>query len=312
MRQSAAQQVRDAAIGSGNPAKIGIPRAFYYHSYPRLWETLFREFGAVPVVSQRSTQRTVEKASAISEAEHCLPNKIFDAHLADLVDRVDVVFVPRILSMLKGHLECPKLGALADAARAEIAKDIEVLTIDIDENKKPLIKSLVELGRKLDVPKKAARIAAAKAVEAMEAEQAKLGKKGAQKEGGHGPRVLILGHPYTLHDEFFAGPILRELASLGVQVELISFSRSTIPASLIRWGVANKMYHRLSTVKREECAGVIQLTTFNCGCDSMVIEIFREQMREKGMPYMVLVLDEHSAQGGVQTRLEAFVDSLAS
>jgi predicted nucleotide-binding protein (sugar kinase/HSP70/actin superfamily) len=298
------------AIHSDISKKIGIPRAFYYYSYPRLWETLFQELGAVPVISRPSTQRTVEKAAAVSETEHCLPNKLFDAHLADLVGRVDMVFVPRILSTLKGHLACPKLGALADAARAEVAKDAEVLTIDIDENKKPLVKTLVELGRKLDVSKKAARAAAQKAVQAMGVAHAMMDNQGAPKEGGRGPQLLILGHPYTLYDKFLAGPILRKLANLRVQTELISFSKSDIPASFIRWGVANKMYHRLTTLKREECAGVIQISFFNCGCDSMLIEIFRRQMQEKGIPYMVLVLDEHFGQAGVETRLEAFVDSL--
>ena len=42
----------------------------------------------------------------------------------------------------------------------------------------------------------------------------------------------------------------------------------------------------------------------------MMIEIFRNILKEKNIPYMVIILDEHTAQAGTDTRLEAFVDSL--
>ncbi len=64
--------------------RIGIPRMFYYYIYPNLWETFFSELGMEPVVSGPSMIKTVQKASQISETEHCLPNKLFDAHLSEL------------------------------------------------------------------------------------------------------------------------------------------------------------------------------------------------------------------------------------
>jgi predicted nucleotide-binding protein (sugar kinase/HSP70/actin superfamily) len=41
-----------------------------------------------------------------------------------------------------------------------------------------------------------------------------------------------------------------------------------------------------------------------------MVEFFRELLREKKINYMVLIMDEHSALGGLETRLEAFVDSM--
>jgi predicted nucleotide-binding protein (sugar kinase/HSP70/actin superfamily) len=70
------------------------------------------------------------------------------------------------------------------------------------------------------------------------------------------------------------------------------------------------MYDTLRRLDPEKCIGVIQLSSFNCGCDSIVGEIFRGVLKEKGIPYMTLILDEHSAQAGVDTRLEAFIDSV--
>jgi predicted nucleotide-binding protein (sugar kinase/HSP70/actin superfamily) len=69
------------------------------------------------------------------------------------------------------------------------------------------------------------------------------------------------------------------------------------------------MHHHLQELNPADCAAVIQLTSFNCGCDSIVMEFHREILKNKGIPYMILVMDEHSAQAGIDTRIEAFVDS---
>ena len=71
------------------------------------------------------------------------------------------------------------------------------------------------------------------------------------------------------------------------------------------------MLHQLETLDASRFAGVVQITTFNCGCDAMMIELLREVAKKRRLPYLVLVVDEHTAEVGAQTRLEAFVDSLA-
>ncbi len=96
--------------------KIGILRTLYYFYYPEIWETFFSLIGCEPVMSEPTSRKTIEEAGKISEPEHCLPVKMFDAHLADLKDKADMIFVPRMLSSIKEHISCPKLGALPDVA----------------------------------------------------------------------------------------------------------------------------------------------------------------------------------------------------
>ena len=292
-------------LKKGQTYSIGITRTLYYFYYPGLWETFFRDLGMKIVVSKASTRKTVERAGLISEAEHCLPLKIFDAHLAEIVGKVDMVFVPRILSSLKGHISCPKLGALPDAAMADISRETRVLTIDINEDKVPLLTTLMSLGRKLGVNHSKTLAAARNAMEAMKVTREKMSPICRNENR----RFLILGHPYNLYDEYISGPILRKLESLDVGIELVSFDVEELPISPIRWDTCSKMYHALQRLVPEECAGVIQISSFNCGCDSIVMEVFRGVLKDKGIPYMVLVLDEHSAQAGMDTRIEAFVDS---
>jgi predicted nucleotide-binding protein (sugar kinase/HSP70/actin superfamily) len=280
---------------------------FFYYIYPGLWEAFFSELGMVPVVSRPSNIKTVEKASQISETEHCLPNKLFDAHLAELVGKVDMVFVPRILSTIKNHLSCPKFGPLPDAARADIARDTKVLSIEIDESRRPLSKSLMLLGKQLNSQKSQIRSAINSSLKAMESAKNSRVRSQKKKEG---PRFLLIGHPYVIHDNFIAGPILQKLEKMGGEVELISFAEEAPAKSYILWSTANLIYHTMKTLSREEYDGVIQLTVFNCGCDSMMIDTYRSLMKEKNIPFMYLMVDEHLAQSGMDTRVEAFVDSL--
>ncbi len=285
---------------------IGIPRALYYYLYPALWRTFFEQLGLRVVLSKPSAQKTIELAGLTSEAEHCLALKVLDAHLALLAGRVDALFVPRILSTLAGHMACPKLGALPDTARAGAAAGTDVLTIDIDERKSPIAETLHALAQMLGSDSAAGAAAAQTAIDAMAAARREI----AAAHAPAGPRLLLLGHPYILYDDFFSGRVIRKLESLQAGVELVAYGPAEVPETFIKWDTCAKMYKKLLTLTPDRYPGVIQLSSFNCGCDSIMMEFFRECLQNKGISYMVLVLDEHSSGGWIDTRLEAFVESL--
>jgi|SRR5690554_746150 len=56
--------------------------------------------------------------------------------------------------------------------------------------------------------------------------------------------------------------------------------------------------------------GVIQVLPFTCMPEIVAQSILPEIGKEFDLPVLYLVLDEHSGEGGVQTRIEAFVDLL--
>lgn len=285
--------------------KIGIPRAMHFYYHPRLWETFFEALGAEVVFSTPTTRRTVERASLISEAEHCLPVKLLDAHVEELGGKVDYVFVPRYLSTLKGYVSCAKLGALPDAAHSRLRGVTKVLMVEVDAARETLPESLARLGREMGFGRREVEAAAAKAIRAWE----EAHEKPAPARPGRA-RILLVAHPYILYDEYFVGPIVRKLEEMEVDVQRLIFPDRGISHSFILWDSCNKMFHAVSSLKPHEYAGVIQVSSFNCGCDSMTVEFFREEAKRKDIPFMVLMIDEHTAQGGMDTRLEAFVDSM--
>ncbi len=306
MRPAVFADLKTVVDGTGfTPLTIGIPRALYYFYYPSLFETFFTRLGHIPVLSGNSTRHTVEQAALISESEHCLPLKLLDAHLAELVGKVDRLFVPRLLSGLKGHIACPKLSALPDVAQAQFGDRTRILSLDIHEGTTPLRDSLLELGRRLGAEDSLIRNATEAALSALaEARRPPIRKPGQTKK-----RLLVISHPYNLHDDYISGPILATLKRLDVDVDLMPFDGEDIPPGNIKWDTCGKMIHHLKTLNPAEYAAVIQLTSFNCGCDSIVMEFNREILKNKGIPTMTFVVDEHAAQAGTETRLEAFVDS---
>jgi predicted nucleotide-binding protein (sugar kinase/HSP70/actin superfamily) len=96
-----------------------------------------------------------------------------------------------------------------------------------------------------------------------------------------------------------------------VPVEMMTFEEHNIKPGEILWCTFNKMNSRLKNLDMNKYAGVIQITTFNCGTDSMMTERFRRESRHSKIPYMLLMIDEHTGKAGIDTRLEAFVDSLS-
>jgi len=285
---------------------IGIPRALGHYLYPKLWETFFAELGMEVILSPPTSRRILEQAGLISEAEHCLPFKLFDAHVAELVGKVDMIFVPRILSMRKNHLSCPKLSVLPDNTRAYYGDAVQVLSTDIDVRKRPLSESLAHLGRLLNVEESIIQSATERALQVL---QRAAGTTISLNETAL-LRFLVVSHPYNLYDPYLSEMILNTLAAQGVGVETLSFDRQDMEPKPLVWDMCSVMYEGLRQLDPKTCAGVVEISSFNCGCDSIAGYLFRELLQEKGIPSMTLVLDEHAGQAGIETRLEAFVDSI--
>jgi predicted nucleotide-binding protein (sugar kinase/HSP70/actin superfamily) len=57
---------------------------------------------------------------------------------------------------------------------------------------------------------------------------------------------------------------------------------------------------------KDKVDGIILLSAFPCGPDSMVNELITRKV--KNVPMLNLVLDSQSGTAGIETRLESFVD----
>jgi predicted nucleotide-binding protein (sugar kinase/HSP70/actin superfamily) len=74
------------------------------------------------------------------------------------------------------------------------------------------------------------------------------------------------------------------------------------------WKAGQRFLQAARYIKRDPRLFAVHITNFGCGPDSFISHFFRDLM--SGKPYLQLEIDEHSADAGAITRLEAFLDSL--
>ena len=56
--------------------------------------------------------------------------------------------------------------------------------------------------------------------------------------------------------------------------------------------------------------GIITLTAFGCGPDSLMLEDIKRKSKNFNKPLLNLTIDEHTGEAGFITRIEAFCDML--
>lgn len=120
------------------------------------------------------------------------------------------------------------------------------------------------------------------------------------------------------------GVITKNLISLGM---LIDFGRKINPFKTLPFkkarrvakpyigqrcgGEAQENIGDIILYKRKKWDGLIHLYPFTCMPEIITRSIAPQVSKEYDMPFLSLVVDEHTGEAGFQTRLEAFVDLLA-
>jgi len=326
--------------------RVGIPRALMYYEFYPLWSTFIERLGHEVVLSGRTTRAILEKGVALAVDEACLPVKLALGHVADLVGRCDAIFLPRLITIEKNGFLCPKLVGLPDMVRALPISCPRLIasTVDVDADPE-LVNPFIVAARELGMSSSEGRAAYEEAARAQSRFMASVRagrtlaralddfEKGSllapedvaradlKREGrgdGRGKlRIALLGHPYNIHDPYLSMDVTDKLASLGCEVvptEMVP--PEDCEASLEEFGhnvywvfgrrVIGPVLHLMETGAVD---GIVYLVSFGCGPDALLKGIADLLAKKRpDVPYMSVVLDEHSADAGLVTRLEAFVD----
>lgn len=305
-------------------ARIGIPRALLYYPYYPLWKKFFETLDCEVVVSASTNKSILNNGSCISENEFCLPVKIFYGHVLDLKDKVDFIFIPRMVSVKKDTYTCPKFLGLPDMIRAidrPLPKIISP-TINLNLGLRKYYSTILDVGRLFDrsyFKIGYAYVSALKEFNAIRLSQEKDWIK--SKRETTGVKIGIVGHGYNIYDSYLTMNLIKRLENLGVNpVVCDSVSSSFVEketATLSKelfWSyereIVGAAFHWL---RNKTVDGVIYVLTFACGPDSLMQVLLEHEAKNNPnkIPFMSLIIDEHSAEAGLVTRLEAFIDMLS-
>lgn len=310
--------------------KIGIPRSLLYYHYFPLWETFWRQLGMEVVVSPPTNKEILDLGVIAAVPETCLPVKICYGHVLTLANKVDYLFIPRIISSQKGTYICPKLMGLPDMINHSGHKLPRLITPTLNARQRSTswhrshIRAAQELGYSRAKAEFAWRIA--KHEQLLYHKKLQSGRTTVDilyQRCSQKPKpkytVLLLGHPYNIFDEFVNMNLIRQLHRRGYRVitpemvppRLIEREADRLPKRLF-WSLGRLLMGTASYyLNQESIAGIIHVVSFGCGPDSLVGELLERRVKKLSkIPFLLLTLDEHTGEGGVITRLEAFLDMI--
>ena len=120
--------------------------------------------------------------------------------------------------------------------------------------------------------------------------------------------VVILSRPYSGFAEEAHMGIPHKFASRGIPVIPLDFLDLDAERSKrhMYWGMGKLIMKAARAVEKHPQLFGTYITNFSCGPDSFVIGYFRDIMGRK--PSLTLELDSHTADAGLETRVEAFLD----
>ena len=291
--------------------KVGIPKGLLYYKYHPFLNTFFSELGAEVINSEDTNRETLNQGVKYCVDEACLPMKIFHGHVAYLIDKSDIIVIPRIMQIREDEYICPKFCGLPEMVYNSIGNMPKIITEPIyARSKKSLYNWAKVAGETVTKNKNTIREAFNQGL--IQQEQHKTGIK----DEGYRLNVALSGHPYNIYDDFINMDLVKKLNKLGVGVLTEEYlDQGKIDDEIKQlykrpfWTFARNSYGFTSYVATNKIAdGIIYISSFACGIDSVVVELIKNKVGD--FPLIVLKVDEHTGEAGLETRIEAFVDML--
>ena len=127
--------------------RLGIPRALMFYRYFPFWHTFFKRLGWKVMVSDGVRQ----KEKIVYFEDSCLPMKLLVTHALQLKDKVDHLFIPRLVSIHRNYIMCPKFRGAPDIVRLATGGSVSVIdeTIDLRKGGISLLHSFLRIGERL-------------------------------------------------------------------------------------------------------------------------------------------------------------------
>lgn len=314
--------------------KIGIPKGLSTYEYPILYEQFFKLLGIEIVFSDDTNKKILEDGIKYSVDENCLASKIYMGHIKNLIDRskkekIDYIFIPRIASLNKLDTVCVKFYAMYDICKNVFYEtQVQFLDLNVDYLKGDNeFRAFVKLGKKLnkkyiDIVNAYLKARNMQKIYDNKKTKIQLEKLNDNKQGNKLPKlnILIVSHSYIVHDKYMGEATCKFLEGQGTNVffanindNLLNNKKNKENKKYIK--ISNSLYWKYSKDLLnglleyvDKVDGIIYLSAFPCGVDSLVNEITMRKI--KSVPSISIVVDEQEMGTNLYTRLESFVDIL--
>jgi len=277
-----------------------------------MWRSFFEELGCEVIISPNTNKAIMDMGTNCSIDESCTSAKVYMGHVQWLIGKCDYIFVPRIASYPDGDVTCTKFHGIIDIVRATFPS-VRLLTANIDyAGKQTEWMAFKKMGLELGSDLFAIRRAYKNGLDKLHDFEDKLEENQEKLLESNNLKVLVVAHPYNIYDELIGEPVVKNLEALGVDIlyadipegeAMCEHSKSL--SKSIYWKYNKELIGAIEHY-REHIDGIVFLTTFPCGPDSLVVELLMRKL--KGIPMTNLISDTNSGEAGLQTRIESFID----
>ena len=112
-----------------------------------------------------------------------------------------------------------------------------------------------------------------------------------------GMKILVVAHRYNVCDKFIGEPILnrlREMGALPIIADIApkkeAVARASSLSETLPWALSKELVGSVA-IYRRHVDGIILLSAFPCGPDSLVNEMLTRKIKDK--PVLTLIMDGH-------------------
>ena len=316
---------------SWRATSIGIPRALmvFYQQFP-FWRTFFEQLGFTVIVSKESDKSLVTKSIETITTETCLPVELMHGHVMDLIEKdADYIFLPFIVNGKERqgnktfNCNCPWVQTYPFMIKAALRGKVDETklltpTLHFRFFERALVGEMTSyFNEKFGIDKAEIRNALYKADEVQSLFEKRLvdyGKEVLATIPENCRPVVLLGRPYNSTDAHLNLGLVEKLISQNVMpipLDMLDLSPYNIFANYrnMYWPNGQKLIAAAQLVAKNDNLHAVYISNFRCGPDSFIWHYITEEL--KGKPFLHLEIDEHSADAGMITRIEAFLESLS-
>lgn len=297
--------------------KIGFPYALTMHEHLPFWKTFFRTLGFEVILSP-PTNRYISALGVSSVfAEFCQPIKVLFGHIHALKDQgIEQIFIPHF-RMSEDENDSANLFACpyTQSAPYVVKGNIEGIKVIVLEypcrgEEEVLVKEVKDrFGCNTKEARKA--LECARSAQQMFRKRCREeGEKLLQKASSDGNKIaVLLGRPYNICDRHINLNLVRRLSSQGldaIPLDFLPIENEVIPEEFkgVHWYQGRTLIKGAYLVCKNPNLVAIVVTNFGCGPDAFLDQYLEEILKD--IPHLVLEFDDHQAEAGLVTRVEAF------
>ena len=311
--------------------RIGVPRALIFHDLYPFFHALLSELGCRIVLSNRTNKSIIHEGAERSVSETCFPVKIALGHIINLVrdKEIDYIFLPSVINLKKktatmtDSFVCPYSQGLPYHSRAAVDYDaygVPVLAprVYFQYGHRHLMQAFGEMARTLGKSRAELSRALKAAQDSLDRFQQSAQKRGRQvlaELPDDSYAVVIVSRSYNGCDPGANLEIPRKLRDMGVlpiPMDFLPLDDVELPTDWwnMYWRYGQHILSAAEIIAEDHRLYPVYITNFGCGPDSFISHFFQDRLG--GKPCLIIEVDEHSADAGMITRCEAFLDSIES